>query len=123
MWSIFTAPRIAAIEAILGAVRGPVGVIGDPAVVRGLRVAGREVVLGLDGASAGLAAVVLAEPPSSDALAIAAAATRTGGAIVWMSRGRGAELAGRALCAGLTEVGQRTVGWTRITHGRVHRLG
>jgi hypothetical protein len=121
VWSIFGGPRTAVLDEILGAPDAPVGVLGDPAIARRLREGGRQVVDALDG-QGDLAGVILAAASPPEQIARATAATREGGVIVWLTRGSSAALAAEALCAGLTDVGQRSIGWTLITHGRVRRL-
>lgn len=45
-----------------------------------------------------------------------------GGALIFVDRGKGAEAARRALCAGLTEIQQRHVGRSIVTSGLVTHL-
>lgn len=47
---------------------------------------------------------------------------RDGGAIIFVDRGHAAEASRRALCAGLSELEQRTAGRTVITSGLVSHL-
>jgi hypothetical protein len=141
--SLFLAPAVSAIGEALGSAHadgGAIGVVGHAGLVRALK-ASREVVaidlsaraankLGskaiADVAPASLAAVIAVDVSKrggwTELLAAWTAVVRDGGAVVLLDRGRAAEAARRALCAGLTELEQRHAGRAVVTSGLVTHL-
>jgi hypothetical protein len=130
---------VAAVDAALtaaGVQRQDVVIVdGDVALAAALATSGRVVqtvvsgkaarrapspIAALPGAPA-VAAVVLAPrgPVPDDAFARASSAILDGGALVLVARVAAAEATRRALCAGLSEIEQRTVGGAFVTSGLV----
>jgi hypothetical protein len=138
LW-FYAAPLARAIDAALaGLPDGRVAIVGDLRLARRLAQRHRAVLVasGADLRRAGalavegradalpfeageLAAIVGHAADGWPALAEWRRVVRPGGAIAMLDRGEPTEPARRALCAGLTAIGQRQVGRTLVTSGRV----
>ncbi len=144
---LFVAPAVAAIADALGDIEGTIAVIGDAKIAQGLAAKRTVIAVGVTGraakklpkelADATLADLATVEPASLAAVVGAditiddgwvttlrawTRATRDGGSIILVDKGRAAEASRRALCSGLTELEQRHAGRAVITSGMVTHL-
>ncbi len=135
LWIASAAPAVEAALARLTAA-GPIAVIAAPRLVRALDGRGRAVV-GIDGPTRRGPGQALPDVPTyaavigaavggaaswAEALAAWAAATVDGGVVVTVDRAAPVEASRRILCAGLTDLEQRTAGRWLVTSGAVSRL-
>jgi hypothetical protein len=126
---LFVTPAVTAIEETLGTDHKAIAVIGHAKLATALAAAGRTVTpVGLTARAAKKLAGVLADTSTIDAQSLDAwrdtlgkwtRVVRDGGTVVLVDRGHAAEASRRALCAGLMELEQRTVGRAVITSGLV----
>ena len=144
---LFVAPAVTAITEALGEIEGTIAVIGDAKIAQALADKHTVIAVGMTGRAAKklskpLAEGALADLSTVDPLSLAAIvgtdvtiddgwattlrswtrATRDGGSIILVDKGRAAEASRRALCAGLTELEQRHAGRAVITSGMVTHL-
>ncbi|MBP8809500.1 MAG: hypothetical protein KBG48_27930 [Kofleriaceae bacterium] len=135
LWIASAAPAVEAALARLTA-SGPIAVVAAPRLVRVLDGRGRAVV-GFDGPSRRGPGQPLPDVPTyaavvgaavgdaaawSEALAAWVAATVDGGVVVTVDRAAPVEASRRILCAGLTDLEQRTAGRWLVTSGAVARV-
>jgi hypothetical protein len=141
---LFVTPAVTAIAEALGDLEGPIAVIGDAKLAKALALRGDRTIIAVgmsaraakklpDALSdlstiepASLAAVVRSDITDDKdwaaTLRSSTAVVRDGGAIVLVDRGQASEASRRALCAGLSELEQRTAGRAVITSGLVTHL-
>jgi hypothetical protein len=141
---LFVTPAVTAILEALGTgnAEGTIAVVGNAKLATALAATRTVIPVGLSARAAkklptavpdtsaiepgSLAAVVAVDVVDDEAwehtLATLARLVRDGGALVLVDRGRAPEASRRALCAGLTELEQRTAGRSVVTSGLVTHL-
>lgn len=143
--ALFVTPAVTAVLEALASARadGTLAVIGNAKLAAALAEAQRTVLpIGLSERAAKKLTNALADLSAIEARSLAAVVgvdialddgweitladwrrvVRDGGAIVFIDRGNAAQASRRAICAGLTEIEQRSLGRTVVTSGLVTHL-
>lgn len=126
--SIFLGSAVKEIAALLesAAVTGPVWVVDNPRLAKRLSDGELAVIESAEAADGPVAAAIVSglarDEDWANTLAAITAHIAPGGLVILVDRGQAIELSRRALCGGLSDIGQLGAGRWLLTHGTLKAL-